>query len=417
MYVNLKDRGERAGAGEVIERLRSATHAVNDVKLYLQPAPEVQLGVSEPATEYEYTLSSSDIEQLRVWAPRFEAAIRELPFMLDVRNDLHTSSPTVKLDIDRRMAAQLGVDTESIDDAMFQAFGQERAAKIYDDASQRYVFIQFDPSFQENEQALSFVNLRSSSGALVPLSTFAHLSRSQSQSTIRHRARLPVATINFNLASSTSLSTAVAAIRNIEQTLGLPDSVHGTFEGTAREFERSLADEPWLISGALLVVYLILGALYGSPWHPLTILSSLPSAGAGALLAIYLLHQQFTLISLIGILLLIGIVKKNAIMMVDFAVDAERNDRLSPLEAIRRASAHRFRPIMMTTLAALTGALPLALERGPGAELRNPLGLVIIGGLLVSQALTIYTTPVIYLALARIQGSMGDWLRAVRPSH
>jgi hydrophobe/amphiphile efflux-1 (HAE1) family protein len=407
MYINLKNRAQRDSADAVIARLRASALAVHGAQLYLQPNPELTLSVDSSPAEYAYTLSGSDFAELHRWAPDFVEEIRKLPFMRDVRSDLKPGAPQLTVQVDRPLAARLGVDAAAIDEALFAAFGQERAARLFDDATQRYIFVQFDRPFQRNEAALSLVHVRSSNGALVPLSAFVHLERTQSQPVIQHRDRLPVASISFNLAAGTPLSAAVEAIRGIERKLAIPSSIHGAFEGAAGEFERSLADEPWLIGAALLVVYLVLGVLYENAWHPLTILSSLPSAGAGALLAIYLLGGEFTLVSLIGILLLIGIVKKNAIMIVDFALEAERKEGLDPLAAIRKASLLRFRPIMMTTLAALVGSLPLALDGGPGAELRNPLGIAIAGGLLLSQLLTLFTTPVIYLALARPQ----SWLR------
>jgi multidrug efflux pump subunit AcrB len=329
------------------------------------------------------------------------ARLKTLPVVKDVNSDLQTAGLELDVTVDRDTAARLGVTMKTIDDTLYDAFGQRQVATLYGARNQYHVILEIKNERARDPAALAGVWLRSSTGGLVPLLALARVSTSATPLSVNHQGQFPSVTLSFNTTPGVALSEAVAAIHGVEAELGMPGSLHGTFSGTAQAFNDSLASEPMLILAALIAVYLVLGMLYESLIHPITILSTLPSAGVGALLALLLFKLELSVIALVGIILLIGIVKKNAIMMIDFAIEAERDEGLPPVEAIHKACLLRFRPIMMTTMAALLGALPLAFGHGAGSELRQPLGVAIVGGLLVSQALTLFTTPVVYLALDR----------------
>jgi len=403
MLINLKPLDERsANASDIIRRLIPKLTAVNDITLYMQPVQDLTVEDRVARTQYQYSIEDADATELNVWAPKLVHKLQTLPELRDVASDQQTGGLMAELIIDRDTAARLGITPQMIDDTLYDAFGQRQVSTIFTQLNQYHVVLEVEPHFQTTPDSLKSIFVHSASGTEVPLSTFTSFQQWNTPLTISHQGQFPVVTLSFNLARGVSLGEAVKVIRQAEQEIGFPASIQASFQGTAQAFQASLANEPLLILAALVTVYIVLGVLYESYIHPVTILSTLPSAGVGAILALIVTGNDLGVIALIGIILLIGIVKKNAIMMIDFALDAERNENKSPDDSIYQACLLRFRPIMMTTMAALLGAVPLAFGSGTGSELRRPLGITIIGGLLVSQVLTLYTTPVIYLFFDRI---------------
>ena len=394
----LKPRGQRDPARAVIARLQAAMAGVPGMDVFMQPVQDIQIGTRISRTQYQYTLLDTDAQELATWAPRLLDRLRTMPDLQDVASDQQTDGFATRVVVDRDAAMRLGVSMQAVQDTLYDAFGQRQISTIFSQANQYRVILEADPAWLADPRSLDRLRLPGLAGAQVPLSAIATIVPGTAPLAITHQSQFPSTTISFNLAPGSSLSHAVAAVAQAEREMGLPATIIGSYSGDAAEFQASLASEPWLILAAVVVIYITLGVLYESTIHPVTILSTLPSAGIGALVALSLAGQDLSLIALVGIVLLMGIVKKNAIMMIDFALEAERTRGLSPLESIEEASLLRFRPIMMTTAAALLGALPLVLESGTGSELRYPLGLTIVGGLLLSQVLTLYTTPVIYLA-------------------
>jgi hydrophobe/amphiphile efflux-1 (HAE1) family protein len=404
MFMALKPRSQRkASADEVIARLRPKLSAIPGTRALLQSSQDVRLGARMSRTQYQYTLEDANLEELRTWAPRLMERLQKLPELRDLASDQQTSGLSLALTIDRDTASRLGVTPAAIDEALYDAFGQRFVATSFTSLNWYRVVMETKPDLQQGPASLDHVFVSSDSGSQVPLSAVTKVAPGNTSLSITHQGQFPSVTISFNLAPNTSLGQAVDAIRGVERQLGLPASVRASFQGTAQAFQASLQNQPILILFALLTVYLVLGMLYESLIHPITILSTLPSAGVGALLALLLLRTELSIIALIGIILLIGIVKKNAIMMIDFAIEAEREQGLSSHDSILQACLLRFRPIMMTTLSALLGAVPLAIGGGEGAELRKPLGVAIVGGLLLSQALTLFTTPAVYLFFDRLK--------------
>jgi multidrug efflux pump len=403
--VSLKPLAERKVSSEqVIERLRAKLNRVGGIQTFMYAAQDLRGGGRQGGSQYQYAMIAPDVAQLRYWALQLEDRMKQIPGIADVTSDQDRAGPQVNVVIDRDAATRLGVSTMAIDNALNNAYSQRQLSTIYTQRNQYKVVLEIDPALQVDPSMLDRIYVGSAKGMQVPLSQVARFERGTATLAIRHQGQYPAATISFNLKPGYALGDAQKAVEQATVDLRLPDEVRTVFAGNAQYLQKSLATQPLLIGAALISIYIALGVLYESWLHPLTIMSTLPSAGVGALLALLVTKTDLSIMGIIGIILLMGIVKKNAIMMIDFALEAERQRGLTPLQAIREACVIRFRPIMMTTLAALFGACPLAFSFGTGAELRQPLGISIIGGLLVSQVLTLYTTPVVWLALERLVG-------------
>jgi len=405
MFITLKNRGRdrKITADQFIGEMRRKLAVVPGASFFMQSAQDLTIGGRQSQAQYQYTLQGEDLNELAAWAPRLFQKLRTLKELRDVNTDQQDKGLDAEVSIDRDTASRLGVSPRDIDSALYDAFGQRQVSTIYRQLNQYHVVMEVDPLYQQSPTALQSVYVRSSNGPMIPLSVIAHFGPASTSLAVNHQGQFPATTISFNLAPNVSLDEATLAINSAERDIRLPATIYGSFQGTAAAFQQSLANQPVLIITALLTVYIVLGILYESFIHPITILSTLPSAGVGALLALLITHNELNVMGLIGIILLIGLVKKNAILMIDFALDAERRESRSPEDAIFEACMLRFRPILMTTMAAMLGGLPLAIGTGTGSELRQPLGITIVGGLILSQALTLFTTPVVYLYMDRIR--------------
>ena len=410
VFITLKPVAQRSPIDEVIRRLDRALQPIQGIRLYMQAAQDITVGARLSKTQYQYTLVDVDSDELNHWAPILLQKMQALPQLADVASDQQSAGPTLKVEINRDVASRLGVDPALVDSILYDAFGQRHVARIYTTLNEYYVILEVDPSYQLGPNALSRIYAKSTSGGMVPLSQFATVSPSTAPLAINHQGQFPSVTLSFNLAPNSTIGAAVSAVQKAAADLHMPPSIATSFQGNAQAFQSSLSSTPILILAALVAIYLILGVLYESTIHPLTIISTLPSAGLGALLTLMLVGMPLDVIGIIGIILLIGIVKKNGIMLVDFALAEERDHGLSAEEAIHRACLLRFRPILMTTLAALLGGVPLMLGTGTGSQIRQPLGYAIVGGLFISQLLTLFTTPVVYIYMDRLSG----WLERRR---
>ncbi len=404
MFISLKPKEERtAPVDQIVGRLRKASSVIPGASLFLQPIQDIRIGGRASSAQYQFTLQGVNLQELNDWAPKILTEMRKIPGLVDVNSDQQDRGLQTRLEVNRLTAARLGLSFQEIDNTLYDAFGQRQVSTMYKDKNQYRVVMGLEPQYGQNPESLKLIYVRTANNTQTPLSDLYQPQLRNASLAVPHSGQWPSATLSFNLTPGTSLSDVVPKINQMIDKIGMPASIHGRFQGTAQAFQTSTSTQPALIFAALVAVYLVLGMLYESYLHPITILSTIPSAGVGALLALRWCNTELNMMALIGILLLIGIVKKNAIMMVDFAIDAERNEGMSPLEAIHKACILRFRPITMTTLAALLGALPLALGTGNGAELRHPMGIAIVGGLIFSQMLTLFTTPVVYLYV--------DWFR------
>jgi multidrug efflux pump len=390
-------------ADDVINRLRGKLAVVPGATLFLQVQQDLNIGGRYGQAQYQYTIQGEDLNELNNWGPLLLHKMRGLPELRDVNTDQQDKGLQAQLVIDRDTASRLGVAAQDIDNALYDAFGQRQVSTMYRPLNQYHVVMEVAPEFQQTTEALQNIYLRSSNRAPIPLSAFTHFEPSNIALTVNHQSQFPSVTISFNLAPGVALGQATQAIEKVQAAIGFPATIQASFQGTAAAFKDSLSSELVLLITALITVYIVLGMLYESYIHPFTILSTIPSAGVGALLALRITHNELNVIGMIGIILLIGLVKKNAIMMIDVALEVERTQGKKPVDAIYEACLLRFRPIMMTTMAALLGGLPLALGRGTGSELHRPLGITIVGGLIVSQALTLFTTPVVYVYLDRVR--------------
>jgi len=416
IFLSLKPLAERGGVttAQVVQRMRRRLNSIPGLSVFLVPARDIRIGGRHSDSTYQFTLFSTDFGELQKWVPRVAERVKQIPGIVDVSTDREQGGLQANIAVDRVAAARLGVRVQDINAALNNSFSQRQISTVYGSRNQYRVVLEVDPRFQRDPSDLSQVYVRGAGGKQVPLSSVARVERGIAPLVINHQGSFPAVTITYDLAPDVKLENASDAILQAVRELHMPDVIRAEFAGEARDFRRNAATQPLLILAALVAVYIVLGVLYESLAHPLTIISTLPSAGLGALLALQYFNAELSIIALIGIILLIGLVKKNGIMMVDFALEGERQRGLSPEQAIYEACLTRFRPILMTTLAAMLGALPFMIATGPGSELRRPLGMTIIGGLLVSQVLTLYTTPVIYLMLDKLHRRLGGARQALR---